>query len=128
MPAIGANVNQRLIAVFTIGAAVAGVAGALMAQTTQFVGLESLSFARSSELMVILVLGGAGRLYGALIGAMVFMLVQDYLASLNPAYWQFWIGLLLILIVLFARGGILGGLEKIYAYCFRRTASEGRPQ
>jgi branched-chain amino acid transport system permease protein len=125
MPAIGANVNRRLVAVFTIGAAVAGIAGALLAQTTQFVGLESLSFARSSELMVILVLGGAGRLYGALIGAMVFMLVQDYLASLNPAYWQFWIGLLLIFIVLFARGGILGGLEKVHAHFFRRAASGG---
>jgi branched-chain amino acid transport system permease protein len=113
MPAIGANVHRRLTVAFTIGAAVAGMAGALLAQTTQFVGLDSLSFARSAELVIILVLGGTGRLYGALIGAMVFMLAQDYIAGLNPAYWQFWIGLLLIVIVLFARGGILGGLEKI---------------
>jgi branched-chain amino acid transport system permease protein len=61
----------------------------------------------------MLVLGGTGRLYGALIGAAVFMVAQDYIAGLNPAYWQFYIGLLLVLIVLFARGGILGGLEKI---------------
>lgn len=113
MPAIGANVHRRLTVAFTIGAAVAGMAGALLAQTTQFVGLDSLSFARSAELVIILVLGGTGRLYGALVGAMVFMLAQDYIAGLNPAYWQFWIGLLLIVIVLFARGGILGGLEKI---------------
>lgn len=113
MPAIGANVRQRLTVAFTIGAAVAGMSGALLAQTTQFVGLDSLSFARSAELVIILVLGGTGRLYGALIGAAVFMLAQDYIAGLNPAYWQFWIGLLLIVIVLFARGGILGGLEKI---------------
>lgn len=114
MPAIGANVNRRLIAIFTISAAVAGAAGALLAQTTQFVGLDSLSFSRSAELLIILVLGGTGRLYGALIGALVFMLAQDVIAGLNPAYWQFWIGLLLIVIVMFARGGILGGLEKIH--------------
>jgi len=113
MPAIGANVNARLIAVYTIGAAIAGVAGALLAQTTQFVGLDSLSFSRSAELLIMLVLGGTGRLYGALVGAAIFMFAQNYIAGLNPAYWQFWIGLLLIVIVLFARGGILGGLEKI---------------
>jgi branched-chain amino acid transport system permease protein len=113
MPAIGADVQRRLSAAFTVGAMLAGVAGALLAQTTQFVGLESLSFARSAELMIMLVLGGAGRLYGALIGAAVFMLAQDKIASLNPTYWQFWIGLLLVVIVLFARGGILGALEKL---------------
>ncbi len=121
MPAIGANVNRRLIAIFTISAAVAGVAGALLAQTTQFVGLDSLSFARSAELLIILVLGGTGRLYGALIGALVFMLAQDVIAGFNPAYWQFWIGLLLVVIVMFARGGILGGLEKIHAKWKQRT-------
>ncbi|MBC7502761.1 MAG: branched-chain amino acid ABC transporter permease [Herminiimonas sp.] len=121
MPAIGANVNRRLIAIFTISAAVAGAAGALLAQTTQFVGLDSLSFSRSAELLIILVLGGTGRLYGALIGAVVFMLAQDVIAGLNPAYWQFWIGLLLIVIVLFARGGILGGLEKIHARWTQRN-------
>jgi branched-chain amino acid transport system permease protein len=124
MPAIGADVNRRLTVIFTIAAAVAGVAGALLAQTTQFVGLDSLSFARSAELMIILVLGGTGRLYGGLIGAFVFMLAQDYIAGLNPAYWQFWIGLLLILIVLFARGGVLGGLANLYAQLTHRAAGE----
>jgi branched-chain amino acid transport system permease protein len=114
MPAIGANVDRRLIAVFTVGAAIAGVAGALLAQTTQFVGLDVLGFPRSAELMIMLVLGGTGRLYGALIGAAVFMIAQDYIAGLDPAYWQFYIGLLLVLIVLFARGGITGGAIKIY--------------
>ena len=79
----------------------------------RFVGLDALGFPRSAELLIMLVLGGTGRLYGALIGAAVFMVAQDYIAGLNPAYWQFYIGLLLVLIVLFARGGILGGLEKI---------------
>lgn len=113
MPAIGANVDRRLVAIFTVSAAVAGVAGALLAQTTQFVGLDVLGFPRSAELLIMLVLGGTGRLYGALIGAAVFMVAQDYIAGKDPAYWQFYIGLLLVLIVLFARGGILGGAEKI---------------
>jgi branched-chain amino acid transport system permease protein len=122
MPAIGVDVERRLRTVFTVGAAVAGVAGALLAQTTQFVGLDVLSFPRSAELMIILVLGGTGRLYGALIGAAVFMLAQDYISGLNPAYWQFYIGLLLVLIVLFARGGVLGGLDRLKQLFFKEKA------
>ncbi len=83
MPAIGANVDRRLNAIFTIGAAVAGVAGALLAQTTQFVGLDVLGFPRSAELLIMLVLGGTGRLYGALIGAAVFMVAQDNISGLE---------------------------------------------
>jgi branched-chain amino acid transport system permease protein len=124
MPAIGVNVNARLTTIFTISAAVAGVAGALLAQTTQFVGLESLSFSRSADLLIILVLGGTGRLYGALIGAAVFMIAQDVIAGMNPAYWQFWIGLLLVVIVLFARGGILGGADKLWQALRKST---GKP-
>jgi branched-chain amino acid transport system permease protein len=123
MPAIGVNVNARLTVIFTISAAVAGIAGALLAQTTQFVGLDSLGFPRSAELLIILVLGGTGRLYGALVGAAVYMVAQDTLAELNPAYWQFWIGLLLIVIVLFARGGILGGAEKLLQR-FKRSGAD----
>jgi branched-chain amino acid transport system permease protein len=111
MPAIGADVRMRLVAAFSVSAAIAGIAGGLLAQTTQFVGLDSLGFSRSAELLIMLVLGGAGRLYGALIGAAVFMVAQDVLSGINPVYWQFWIGVLLMVIVLFARGGILGGLE-----------------
>jgi branched-chain amino acid transport system permease protein len=113
MPAIGASVYRRQIAVFTLGAGVAGIAGALLAQTTQFVGLDSLSFQRSAELLIMLVLGGTGRLYGGLLGAAIFMIAQNYLSGLNPVYWQFWIGLLLVLVVLFAHGGILGGLSAL---------------
>ena len=113
MPAIGADVGRRLRTAFTVGAAIAGIGGALLAQTTQFVGLDALGFPRSAEVMIILVLGGTGRLYGALIGAAVFMTAHDMISGLDPAYWQFYIGLLLVLIVLFARGGILGGLERV---------------
>jgi branched-chain amino acid transport system permease protein len=109
MPAIGAPVQRRLVAAFTVGAAIAGVAGALLAQTTQFVGIDSLGFPRSAELLIMLVLGGAGYLYGALVGAATFMLLQDYLSNLSAVYWQFWLGLLLVVLVLFARGGLIGG-------------------
>src|SRR6185436_12965067 len=121
MPAIGAPVRSRQVLVFTIAAGVAGMAGALLAQTTQFVGLEVLGFPRSAELLIMLVLGGAGRLYGALIGAALFMVAQEILSGLNPVYWQFWIGLLLVVVVLFARGGVLGAAQALFAR-LRRNA------
>ena len=113
MPAIGAPVAARLRAIFTIAAAVAGISGALLAQTTQFVGIDSLGFPRSAELLIMLVLGGAGRLYGGLVGAAIFMIAQDYLSGIDPVYWEFWIGFFIVAIVLFARGGILGGLDAL---------------
>ena len=113
MPAIGASVRRKLVAVYTVGAGIAGIAGALLAQTTQFVGIDVFGFQRSAELMIMLVLGGTGYLYGGLLGAAVFMLLQDYLANLNPVYWQFWLGMLLVLLVLFARGGLMGGLVTL---------------
>jgi branched-chain amino acid transport system permease protein len=122
MPAIGASVQRKLVAAYTIGAGIAGIAGALLAQTTQFVGIDTLGFPRSADLMIMLVLGGTGYLYGALIGAAVFMVLQDYLANLNPVYWQFWLGMLLVLIVLFARGGLMGGLIALRRRLTRRYA------
>ena len=113
MPAIGAPVVARLRAIFAIAAAVAGVAGALLAQTTQFVGIDSLGFPRSAGLLIMVVLGGAGRLYGGLVGAAIFMIAQDYLSGIDPVYWEFWIGFFIVAIVLFARGGILGGLDAL---------------
>ncbi len=121
MPAIGASVRHKLVAVYTIGAGIAGVAGALLAQTTQFVGIDVFGFQRSAELLIMLVLGGTGYLYGGPLGAAVFMILQDYLANLNPVYWQFWLGLLLVLLVLFARGGLMGALVALRAR-WRRSA------
>jgi branched-chain amino acid transport system permease protein len=108
-------VPAQLRRVLTISAGIAGIAGALLTQTTQFVGLDVLGFPRSADLVIMLVLGGTGRLYGGLIGAALFMIAQDWLSGINPVYWQFWIGLLLVLFVLFARGGILGGIESLRA-------------
>ena len=113
MPAIGSPVARRLITVYTIAAVIAGVAGALLAQTTQFVALDVLGFNRSAEILIILILGGTGRLYGGLIGALVFMVAQDHFSGVDPKYWQFWLGSFLVLIVLFARGGVLGGIDRL---------------
>jgi branched-chain amino acid transport system permease protein len=122
MPALGAPVNRRLVAVYTIGAGYAGVAGALLTQTTQFVSIDVLSFPRSAELLLILVLGGTGSLYGAMLGTVVFMVAHYLLADINPQYWQFWLGLLLVLVVLFAREGIMGGLRRLDAAISARKA------
>ena len=89
------------------------MAGALLAQTTQFVGLTVLGFQRSGEIVIMLVFGGIGRLYGAFVGASLYMIAQDQLAKLEPAFWSFWIGLLLVLLVMFARGGVLGLIDRI---------------
>jgi branched-chain amino acid transport system permease protein len=126
MPALGADVPRRLRAVFTLSAAIAGVAGALLAQTTQFVGMDVLGFPRSAELLVMLVLGGAGRLYGALAGAALFMIAQDVLAGINPVYWQFWIGLMLVVMVLFAKGGVMGAVDAARAWLAARAGQ--RPE
>jgi branched-chain amino acid transport system permease protein len=101
--AIGIPVDRRLVAIYTISAGYAGIAGALLTQTTAFVSLDVFSFERSADLLLVLIIGGAGYLYGGLIGAVLFKLMQDYLSALTPQYWQFWIGLLLVLIVLVGR-------------------------
>jgi branched-chain amino acid transport system permease protein len=121
MPALGTPVRQRLVAVFTLSAGLAGLAGALLAQTTQFVGIDVLSFTRSAELLIILVLGGTGRLYGGLVGAPIFMLAQSWLSGLNPVYWQFWLGLGLAGTVLLGRGGVLGSAERLRDALSRRA-------
>jgi branched-chain amino acid transport system permease protein len=121
MHAIGSPVGRRRLVVYAISAALAGIAGALIAQTTQFVGIDTLGFPRSADVMIMLVLGGAGRLYGGLVGAAIFIVAQDYLSGIDPVYWQFWLGFFLVVIVLFAHGGILGGFEALRARLARRA-------
>jgi branched-chain amino acid transport system permease protein len=113
MHAIGAPVFRRRLVIYTIAAAMAGASGALIAQTTQFVALDSLSFERSGVILIMLILGGVGRLYGAFIGVPLYMIAQDRFAQVDPVYWYFWIGLLLVLMVVFARGGVLGVAERL---------------
>ncbi|HEY1540927.1 MAG TPA: branched-chain amino acid ABC transporter permease [Xanthobacteraceae bacterium] len=121
MHAIGSPVHRRLLAVYTISAAIAGVAGALFTQTNSYVTLGVFDFDNSAGVMVMLILGGAGRLYGAFVGAVIYMVLQDFISKLKvtvwgvpidgPQYWQFGVGLLLVLTVLFARRGLLGLIE-----------------
>jgi branched-chain amino acid transport system permease protein len=112
MPAIGAPSRAHIRKIYTISAAMAGVAGALIAQTTQTVSLEALSFERSADVLVMLVLGGAGRLYGGLVGATIFLVARDQFSGIAPQYWYFWIGILLIVVVMFLPNGIVGGLAR----------------
>jgi branched-chain amino acid transport system permease protein len=113
MPAIGAPSRAHIRKAYTISAVMAGVAGALLAQTTETVSLETLSFQRSADVLVILILGGAGRLYGGIVGAIIYMVARDQFSGINPQYWFFWIGLLLVAVVIFLPNGILGGLARL---------------
>ena len=104
---IGIPVASRLVTIYTLAAAVAGAAGALLAQTTGFASLDVLAFDRSADVLLMLVIGGVGWLYGGIAGAIVFKLLQDWLSSVTPQYWMFWIGLLLVLLVLVGRDRLL---------------------
>ena len=117
---LGAPLERDLTTVFAIAAAFAGAAGALLTQTTEFVAPTSLSFQRSADVLVILIIGGTGRLYGGFVGAFVFLFLREWLAELSPVYWYFWIGLLLVLMVAFFRKGIVPSLEALVGRLRRR--------
>ena len=113
--ASGVPPSKRLAAIYTISAAYAGAAGALIAQTTQFVSLDVLDFHRSADVMLVLIIGGPGYLYGGMIGAIAFKFLQDTIAAFTPQYWMFWIGLFLVLFVLRGRALIHGGIKAFVA-------------
>jgi branched-chain amino acid transport system permease protein len=113
MHAIGSPVFRRRLIIYTIAAALAGIAGGLLAETTQYVALDVLGFERSGSALIMLIIGGVGRLYGPFIGVPLYMIVQDRFAQADPVYWDFWIGLLIIIIVIFARRGLLGLAEQL---------------
>jgi branched-chain amino acid transport system permease protein len=122
MHAIGSPVHRRLVTVYAIAAAIAGIAGALFTQTNAYVTLSVFDFDVSAKVMVMLILGSTGRLYGPFVGAVVYMVLEDYFSKLSPTFWQFGIGLLLVLAVLFARRGLLG-LVQDAAKSFARRRS-----
>lgn len=113
MPAIGSLYRSHLQKIYTISACMAGVAGALLAQTTGTISLDVLSFQRSADIVVMLILGGTGRLYGGILGAIIFLVARDRLSDMNPQYWYFWIGILLMAVVLAMPSGLLGGLSRL---------------
>ena len=120
MHAIGSPVHRRLVTVYTVSAAIAGVAGALFTQTNDYVTLTVFDFDNSAKVMVMLIVGGTGRLYGAIVGAVVYLIMEDNLSKLSPTFWQFGIGLMLVLVVLFARRGLLGLVEDAGVYLSKR--------
>jgi branched-chain amino acid transport system permease protein len=124
--AIGIPVNRRLVAVYTLSAAYAGVAGGLLAQTTQFVSLDVLAFHRSADVLLVLVIGGVGYLYGGLIGAVVFKVLQDVLAGITPQYWQFWIGLILVVLVLAGRERVTERIATLWRTTLGRRIAARR--
>lgn len=125
MPAIGAPTLSHIRTIYTIAAIIAGIAGAILTQSTETVSLEALGFQRSADVLVMLILGGTGRLYGGLIGSAIYMVARDQFSGLNPQYWYFWIGLLLIAVVMFLPDGVLGGLA-VLADWFKAKWSKAR--
>ena len=103
MEVIGAPVRGRLVVAYGLSAMLAGAAGAVNAQAFQFVALNVFSFELSGAALIMLILGGAGRLYGAFIGAPLYMIASDLFAKLDPVYWYFWLGILLIAVVMLRR-------------------------
>ena len=125
MRALGCNTYRHLLIVFTIGGLFAGLAGALSAQVAQVVGLSSLSFSTSGDALVMLIVGGSARLPGALIGTVVFMIVEHVAATVNPYHWLFIIGGLLIVTVLLLPGGLVSLVDWAAARIPRRRARHG---
>ena len=121
--AVGIAVNWRLVAVCTLSAAYAGVAGGLLAQTQAFASLSMLSLERSADALLILIIGGTGYLYGGILGALIYRLLQDYLSDLTARYWQFWIGLLLVAIVVIGRDRIGNWISPVVRFASRSVRS-----
>lgn len=101
--ALGIVTGRRIVAIYGVSAAYAGVAGALLTQTTGIASLDLFDFHRSADVMLMLIIGGAGYLYGGIIGAALFIVLRDVISAATPAYWEFWIGLLLVVLVLVGR-------------------------
>jgi branched-chain amino acid transport system permease protein len=127
MPAIGAALRRHGALIFVLSAAIAGLAGALLAESVQFVALDSVSVQRSVDVLTMLIVGGTGVLYGGFVGAAVYMVVHDQLADLSPAYWYFWIGLILVIVVLFTRNGIVGALSDLADWIARKRGKAAAP-
>lgn len=122
MSLLGVRVGLRRLMLYTLAAAVAGVAGALSAQVNNIVALDTLSFTLSANVLVMLALGGTGRLYGAVLGAVVFMVLSDRIAAIDPTNWLAALGVLLIVVVRFAPDGLIGLVDRLTARVRRPAA------
>lgn len=123
MHAVGAPVRSRLVLAYTLSAALAGVAGGLFTQTTGYVNLAALGLERAAGVLIVLILGGYGRMYGAFVGAIAYLVLEHLLAKAYPTAWQLGIGITLMMVALYARNGILGLGETLR----RRMQRQGAP-
>jgi branched-chain amino acid transport system permease protein len=123
MHAVGAPVRARLVLCYTLSAAIAGIAGGIWAQANAYVNLGTLGLDRAATVLIILALGGHGRLYGAFVGAVAYMVLSHFLSKIYPTAWQLGLGLLLVVIALFARNGILGICDGVWRSVARRGSA-----
>jgi branched-chain amino acid transport system permease protein len=123
--ALGVGASRRIVAIYTVAAAYAGAAGALLAQTTQIVSLDLFDFHRSADVMLMLIIGGAGYLYGGLIGAAAFIVLRDVISAATPEYWEFWIGLALVILVMAGRERIAAAPRRLIALIAPRVTRRG---
>lgn len=123
--ALGIATSRRLIAIYTVSAAYAGAAGALLAQTTGIASLDLFDFHRSADVMLMLIVGGTGYLYGGILGAALFIVLRDVISSATPAYWEFWIGALLVILVIVGRQRIRDGAARIFTTILPARLREG---
>ena len=122
--AIGIPVDARLTAVYTLAAGYAGAAGALLAQTTNFASLDGLDFHRSADVLLALVLGGTGWLYGGIVGTVAFKLMHDTFSAWTPQYWQFWIGAVFVVLMVTGRDRLTAPLRRLLRVGRRETSVE----
>lgn len=122
MRLIGNRVLPHLTIAYVISGAIAAMAGALFTEANAFVGLGVFALDTSVDVLVMLVLGGVGSLYGALVGAPLYMLLKHFSSQWNPFYWMLIIGALLITVVMLGRGGVLGLLQVALRRVRRKTA------
>jgi branched-chain amino acid transport system permease protein len=123
--ALGIATSRRIIAIYAVSAAYAGAAGALLAETTQIVSLDLFDFHRSADVMLMLIIGGAGYLYGGLIGAALFIVLRDVISAATPEYWEFWIGALLVALVLIGRERVREVAVRAIAFVMPGPARRG---
>ncbi len=108
---VGINVNRLRLVAFVISGAITGLAGALFADLNRFVSPTMFSWQISGEIMIFIILGGVARLFGPVVGAALFILLEHVLGGLSE-YWFVYLGAILLFVVLFAKGGIIGQLSK----------------
>ena len=112
MKTIGFPVYRYRLVAFVLAGAICGIAGVLSANQTDFVSPAVMHWTRSGELIIMVVLGGIGTLFGPVIGAVAFLFLEEFLSEITE-YWQIIFGTMLVLIAIFGKGGIDGLLIRL---------------